>query len=182
MLAMSAIAALALAYGLRHDVAYALSSGPPAELGDLTRLSRASLPALRNRWVRAEATLSPTVAVRYARPLEAGSYRVAQVSGQPNVWVQIRVPADMEGPHFVPPTSFMGRILPLAAGGVRLQGVERAMQLASGGRDVSDAWLLVDDEAPHGLRWSLGVVSLLIGFACFNVWGLVRLLRPVHDG
>jgi hypothetical protein len=44
-----------------------------------------------------------------------------------------------------------------------------------------DAWLLIDGETPSGTRWVLGVAVLLLGFAAFNVAGIVRLARPVRD-
>jgi hypothetical protein len=179
-LVVTALAAVLLAFGLRHDLAYALGGSRPEEIGALERVRPEQ--GLANRFVRADGVLSATVAVRYRRPLESGSYRLAELAGNPSIWVQVRVPEEMEGPHFVAPTSFVGRLLPLEDGGIRLQGLGHAMQVASGGRDVAGAWLLLDDESPASLRYVLGVEVLLLVFASFNAWALVRLLRPVKDG
>ena len=49
-------------------------------------------------------TLRADGAVRYARPLEDDTYRLAQVEGNDKLWVQVSVPddpADPEGAHFV---------------------------------------------------------------------------------
>ena len=178
-LLLTALASLFVAFGLRHDLRYALAGGKPDDLGALDQVR--PTPALSNRYVRAEGTLSAT-AVRYRRPLEAGSYRLAALAGNPAIWVQVRVPEDMEGPRFVAPTSFVGRLLPLGDGGIRLHGLGQAMRLASGGQDLTGAWLLLDDESPASLRYLVGVEVLLLAFASFNVWALVRLLRPVKGG
>ena len=43
------------------------------------------------------------------------------------------------------------------------------------------ACLLIDGESPAGTRWVLGLAVLLLGFAAFNLVGLIRLARPVRD-
>jgi hypothetical protein len=44
-----------------------------------------------------------------------------------------------------------------------------------------DAWILIDGEAPNGLRWVMGIVVLLLAFAIFNVVGILRLARPIRS-
>ncbi len=177
VLCVSALCSLALALGLWPDARYALQSGRPVDVGNLSQISAGASPG----WVRAEGELSVSEAVRYRRPLERGSYRLARAAGNDRIWVQIRVPENLEGPHFVPPSSFVGRLLPFSQAGLRYRGLSEA---ASGvaGETVADGWLLIDGESPSSIRWVLGLVGLFGAFTLFNSWALVRLLRPVRDG
>ena len=178
-LAITALASITMSGALFSDVSYGLSSTPPRDLGSLAEVSPGE--QLANRWVRAEGRLGTAGAIRYGRPLESDSYRLAPVAGNPKVWVQLRVPAGMEGPHFVPPTSFVGRLLPASSAGLRHGGLQSSVAEAGGVTMPDDAWLLIDGEAPATTRWTLGVVALLLGFAGFSVYGLFRLLSPVRD-
>lgn len=178
-LAVCACAALLLSFGLRHDVAYALRSGAPTDIGTLETFTPTSEHA--NRWVRASGALLPEPAVRYRRPLEPMTYRLSRVAGNPRVWVQITVPEAMEGPHFIPPTSFVGRLMPVSEGGIRARGLRDAMATVAGETPVEGDYLLVDNESPGSLAWVLGLVGLFGCFAVFNVWGFVHLMRPVRD-
>jgi hypothetical protein len=129
--------------------------------------------------VHGEGQLSVTRAIRYARPLEHDTYRLASVEGNPKLWVQIRVPANEEGPRFVPPDSFVGRLVPMSKLGIRQRGLRDAVGEAGLDRPGEDAWLLLDGESPAALRWALGLLGLLGAFAAFNVLGLVKLTRPI---
>jgi hypothetical protein len=176
-LGAAAAASVALALAVLPDAAYSLRAGEPRDLGDLTtaRLD----PALGDKWVHGEGQLSVTRAIRYARPLEHDTYRLASVEGNPKLWVQIRVPANEEGPRFVPPDSFVGRIMPMSKLGIRQRGLPEAVGRAGVTPPPTDAWLLVDGESPAALRWALGLLALLLAFTAFNVLGLVRLTRPI---
>src|SRR5690606_37886330 len=101
-LTATVIASLAMAIALLPEVSYGLRGGTPTDLGPLAHLTPTS--ELDNTWVHGDALLGTSGAVRYGRPLESDTYRLAPVAGNPKLWVQIRVPAGMEGPHFVPPT------------------------------------------------------------------------------
>ncbi len=118
--------------------------------------------------------------MRYSRPLENDSYRLAHVAGNERIWVEVRVPDGLEGPHFVPPSSFVGRLVPLEHSGLSHNDLDRAVT-ASGGTMPKDAWLLMDGHAPKGSRWAMGLILLFITFAGFNAFGLYRLWRPVKD-
>lgn len=178
-MALTAVVSLGMALTLRSEAAYALRGGQPEDVGDLTSTTPSA--ALNNRWVRAEALLGTTGAIRYSRPLDGDTFRLAPVAGNERIWVEIRVPSGLEGPHFVPPTSFVGRLVPLSRAGLRHTGLPSEVRAATGqGLDV-DSWLLVDGESPRSLRWALGLVALFVGFAAFNIFGLYRLLRPVRD-
>jgi hypothetical protein len=179
-LSLGALASLALALAVLPDVVYSLRDGSPRDLGDL--VSARIDPGLADVWVHGEGQLSATRAIRYARPLEHDTYRLASVEGNPKLWVQVRVPANEEGPRFVPPDSFVGRLLPMSALGLRQRGLPEAVRESGVEPPASDAWLLVDGESPAALRWALGLMALLVAFATFNLVGLVRLTRPIPTG
>ncbi len=174
-LSVTALVALAMAWALSGEAAYSLEKGPPKDLGNLSELRPG--PALANTWVHGEALLGSAQAIRYHRPLEDDSYRLAPVAGNDTVWVQIRVPEGMEGPRFVPPTSFVGRLVPISSAGLRHSGLDDAVETAGAGKVPDGAWLLIDGEAPATTRWAIGLVVMFLGFAAFNVYGLARLLR-----
>jgi hypothetical protein len=179
-LTLSALGSLVLAFELRGEALFAVESGPPADLGELSQFHPA--PKQANTWVRGEGTLRADGAVHYARPLEQDTYRLAQVDGNDKLWVQVGVPddpSDPEGAHFVPPTSFVGRLIPVANAGIRHSVVRAAVSDAWQGKVPDDAWLLVDGEAPHTTRWALGLVGLFLGFAAFNLVGLAKLTQKV---
>jgi len=135
-----------------------------------------------NTWVHGSGTLRSDGAVHYARPLERDSYRLAQVEGNRKLWVQISVPedpSDPDGARFVPPTSFVGRLIPVSHAGLRHGVVRAAVGDAWQGMVPDDAWLLVDGEAPQTTRWALALCGLFIGFAAFSVIGLVKLTHKV---
>ncbi|HMJ15307.1 MAG TPA: hypothetical protein VK524_28020 [Polyangiaceae bacterium] len=171
---LTVVAACFMSFALRGEALYALQSGPPTRLGNLSFFDPAH--AKPNTWVQGEAALAHAGAVRYQRPLEGDSYRLARVADSAHLWVQVRVPSEMEGPHFVPPNSFVGRLVPVAEAGLRYRGLGESAGMAA------NAWLLIDGEAPQSTRWSLGLLALFAGFAAFNVYGLFRLLRPIRDG
>src|SRR5690606_18430963 len=120
-LSATALASLAMVVALSDDVSYSVKGALPTDLGELVDVT--PTPELVNSWVRGEALLGTSGAVRYGRPLESDSYRLAPVAGNSKIWVQVRVPAGMEGPHFVPPTSFVGRFIPAADAGLRHSGL-----------------------------------------------------------
>ena len=176
-LGLGAVTSLALALAVVPDVLYSLQGGGPRDLGDL--VSARLGPPLSDSWVHGEGQLSITRAIRYARPLEHDTYRLASVEGNPKLWVQVRVPANEEGPRFVPPDSFVGRLLPMSKLGIRQRGLPDAVGKSGVEPPAADAWLLVDGESPGAMRWALGLLALLLAFASFNVVGLLRLTRPI---
>ncbi len=178
-MAAAALCAVTLAVNLVPEVVFALGDATPVELGELApaKLERQH----HNRWVHAAGSLSVDRAIRYQRPLEGDSYRLAEVEGNPKVWVQVRVPAGEEGPHFVPPGSFVGRLLSARELSVRQQGLPEAMAQAGLGSMTDDDWILIDGEAPRTMRWVIGLVLLLLAFAVFNMVGILRLARPIRS-
>jgi len=176
-LSLGAALSVWLAFLVLPDARYSLQAGGVRDIGDLARARLG--PELENAWVRAGGQLSATKAVRFRRPLERDSYRLAQSEDNPNVWVQIRVPAGEEDPRFVPPDSFVGRLLPLSAASLRQGGIADAVDRAGLEPLRKNAWILLDGESPAANRWVLGLIGLLAAFATFNVVGLVRLSSSI---
>jgi hypothetical protein len=176
-LSIGLVGSLALAWAVLPDVSYSLRRGEPQELGELAQKSLP--PELGDNWVHGSGQLSALNAIRYRRPLERDSYRLASVEGNPKLWVQIRVPAGEEDPRFVPPDSFVGRLLPVAELGIRQRGLREAVGEAGLAPPSDDAWLLLDGESPAALRWAIGLFGLLLAFAAFNAIGLFRLARSI---
>jgi hypothetical protein len=173
---LGATGSLWLALSVLSDVSYSLHAGDPIGLGDLRTKSLDA--KLSNHWVQGEGELS-SKAIRYKRPLESDSYRLASLESNPRVWVEVRVPANEEGPRFVPPASFVGRLVPVADLGIRHGALPDAVTEAGLGPVTDDAWFLFDGESPQGQRWTIGLLVLLLAFAAFNVVGLLKLLRPI---
>lgn len=178
LMAFTALFALRLSLGLRGELAYSLAGGTPNDIGDLSRRKPEELRA--NSWVRAEGALSASEVVHYARPLESGGYRLAPIEGNRSFWVELRVPPDSDPEHFLAPASFVGRLVPARGAGLRYHALRDAAAEA-GHALPPNAWLLIDGESPAGTRWVIGLQVLLVGFAAFNVLGLLRLARPVRD-
>ncbi len=173
------LGSLALAAALRGEFVFSLSGQAPRPVGELSRFAPQAHD--ENSWLQGEGELEVQGAIAYRRPLESDSYRLSRVSGTQKLWVQVRVPRDDDDPdhkRFVPPTSFVGRLVPANASGVRLSQLGGAIAEAGRPPLPSDAWLLIDGEGPATTRWTLGVGALLLGFAAFNLFGLRRLLRP----
>lgn len=173
------LGSLALGAALWGELSFSLSGQPPHGVGELSRFKPQARDA--NTWVQGEGELEVQGAIAYRRPLESDSYRLSRVSGTQQLWVQVRVPSDDDDPdhkRFVPPTSFVGRLVPASQGGVRLSQLGSAIAEAGRPPLPSNAWLLIDGEGPATTRWTLGLGGLLLGFAAFNLVGLRRLLRP----
>jgi hypothetical protein len=182
VMSLTLLGSLALLLSLGGELSFSFGSKAPRGVGELSSFSPQAGDA--NTWVQGEGALEIGDAIAYRRPLESDSYRLSRVSGARKLWVQVRVPRDDDDPdhkRFVPPSSFVGRLVPVDQGGVRLSQLGTA--IADAGRPPlpGDAWLLIDGEAPATTRWTLGVGMLLVGFAAFNAFGLRRLLRPAAD-
>jgi hypothetical protein len=180
---MSVTAGLALTtvFGLRSSAAFALELGPPREVGALTAVQLGG--SLANSWVHGTGTLAGE-GVEYRRPLDGDRYRLVQIDGNPRLFVELRVPAGVEPAHYVAPNSFVGRLVPLENAGIRYHAVSDALSRTLAGAAHStadDAWVLVDGQAPSTSRWALALGALFIVFAAANVWGIVRLLKPVSQ-
>lgn len=180
-LTLTSIAALGMIAALFGDLRYAMKSGAPEDVGVLTSLTPQANQ--KNAWIRGEGELAPIGGIRFERPLESDSFRMAPVQGNPKLWVQIRVPSGYENEHFVAPTVFSGRLVPLSSLGLRYSTLAVAPESAgwNAGHMARDAWLLIDGETPKEARWMIGLVGLFAGFALFSLGALFSLLRPVGN-
>lgn len=179
LMILTAAAAIAMAVLLFGEARYAIATGTPNDIGELATLKP---PAdLSNRYVHATGLLGTTGAIRYARTAESDSFRLMPVAGNPSVWVEIRVPEGFEGPRFVPPSSFAGRLVPMSKAGMRHVGLAKAIKDQTDVSVPADAWLLIDGSSPRASRWAIALAALFVAFAGWNLVGVARVLRPVKD-
>lgn len=179
LMVITAIAALMAGFSLRGEASYAFTKGAPTELGELATLRPSA--ELSNTYVRGTGLLATQGAIKYGRPLEGDSFRLAKLAGTSNVWVEIRVPEGFEGPRFVPPSTFAGRLVPLADVGLRHLGLADAIRAGGTAELPADTWVLIDGCSPRGSRWATALTLLFAGFAAWNLLGVARVLRRVRD-
>ncbi len=179
LMLLTAAAAVWMALALLGEARYALSPGQPQDVGDLTSLHPGT--DMANRYVRAAGLLGTSGAIRYGRAAEGDSFRLAPIAGNPGLWVEIRVPEGFEGPRFVPPTTFAGRLVPFRTAGVRHVGLVNAVRDQTEVRVPDDAWLLIDGSSPRASRWAVALAALFAGFAVWNLAGVARVLSRVRD-
>ena len=173
----TAVLAAAMAIGLVGDVRYALASAEPEDIGDLAKLS--SDGAANNHFVRATGHLGGTGAIRYERPLEPDSFRLTPVLGNDKMWVEMRVPEGGAPANFVPPTTFVGRIVRFEDAAFRYRGLARSVHEATGAVIPPHASVLVDGATPTASRWTVALAALFVFFAGYNLVTIARILLPV---
>ena len=179
LMMVTAVASATMCWALRSEVAYALARSSPTDVGDLASLDVGTVAP--GTYVEATGMLGTTGAIRYSRPLEGDSFRLQPVAGNPRVWVEIRVPEGMEGPRFVPPATFAGRLAPMSDAGLRHAGLVRSVLRETNTRVPDGAWVLVDGASPRASRWALALFGLFAFFALWNVVNVVRILRPIRE-
>lgn len=177
LMIVTTVAALAMCWALGSEVAYATAAPIPRSVGDLTSLD---LSTVQPGYVHAKGLLGTAGAIRYARPFEGDSFRLHPVAGKDKIWVEIRVPEGMEGPRFVPPSEFTGRLVPFHDAGLRHAGVQNSVQRETGKSVPADAWLLIDGASPRASRWAVALLALFAFFAVWNLVNVIRILRPVR--
>lgn len=179
LMVLTAAAAIAMSVLLFGEARYALAASSPVEAGDLATLKPS--PDLANKYVFATGLLGATGAIRYARTAESDSFRLMPVAGNPSIWTEIRVPEGFEGPRFVPPTKFAGRLVPMSKAGMRHVGLAKAVKDRTDVTIPEDAWLLIDGSSPRASRWAIALAAMFLAFAGWNLFGVARVLRPVRD-
>ncbi len=179
LMMVTAVASVAMCWALRTEVAYSFSKPVPQDLGELGALPLDTVKP--GTYVEARGLLGSAGALRYSRPLEGDSFRLQPVPNNPRLWVEIRVPEGLEGPRFVPPTTFAGRLSPMPAAGLRHSGLARSVHAQTGTVIKPDAWILVDGASPRASRWAVALFALFAFFGLWNVYHTVRVLRRVHD-
>jgi hypothetical protein len=176
-MAVAAVASAAMALALTRDATYALQSTSVSDLGDLTATPASAL--VSNELVHGRGRLAGAGALRYERPFESDSYRIAPVAGRPDVWVELRVPAGEESNRFVPKTDFVGRMVKFSSTGLRHRGLRSAIEDRTGQKVGSDAYLVVDGQTPEGARAYALLWLMFVSFAVWNVVAIARLVRKV---
>lgn len=189
LMGICVVASSVMCMFLFSEVRYALTDGVPVNVGELAKLDVSDWAAGLvdkgvsrpvERYVEASGVLGDKGAIRYSRPFEGDSFRLQPVQGNELVWVEIRVPQGMEGSRFVAPTTFTGRLVPLASAGIRHSGIKGAVKRETKQTIKEGALLLVDGASPRASRWAVALFCLFGFFVLWNVVNLVRILRPVR--
>jgi len=177
LMLVTALSAGTMCWALSSEVAYATAKPIPTHAGDLTKLDLANAEP---GYVEAHGLLGSAGAVRYSRPFEGDSFRLHPVAGNKRIWVEIRVPQGMEGPRFVPPSSFTGWLVPFEDAGLRHAGVAKSVARETKSAVPPNSWILIDGASPRASRWAVALFALFGFFSIWNVVSLVRILRPVR--
>ena len=176
VMALAAVASAAMAVSLTRDASYALGSSSVTDLGDLSTSSA----FVSNSFVSGKGQLAGAGQLRYERPFESDSYRIAPVTGRNDVWVELRVPAGAESNRFVPKGEFAGRLVRFSQAGLRHRGLRSAIEARTGQKVPESAFLLVDGQAPENSRAFAMLWVMFVGFALWNVAAIARLVRKVR--
>lgn|GEM_PF-546888 len=179
MMGLTAIAAGWMSLLLLGEARYALTPKQLTDVADLATLSPTA--DLDNRYVRATGLLGTTGAIRYGRAAEGDSFRLAPVAGNNKIWVEIRVPEGFEGPRFVPPTNFAGRLVRFEKAGIRHARLPESVRAQTEQQVPENAWVLIDGSSPRASRWAVALVVLFIGFFLWNAAAIARVLGRVRD-
>lgn len=176
LMILTALFAVVLGAGLLADVRYALSVSEPRDAGELASL--VPDPSVGNRFVRGQGALDTAAAVRYETIFGREIFELAPIAGNRRIWVEMRVP-DGEPGKVLPPTTFVGRLVPLDSAAFRIRNWRVSGQLLSGAAG-RDAWVLIDGAAPASLSWAVGLLGLLLVFAGYNLVTIARIVRRVR--
>jgi hypothetical protein len=177
VMAVAAVASAAMAFSLTRDAAYAFRSSSATDLGELTDTPASSF--VSNEMVQGKGRLGGAGALRYERPFESDSYRIAPVGGRSDVWVELRVPAGAESNRFVPKAEFAGRLVRFADTGLRHRGLRRAIEERTGQKVGDGAYLIVDGQTPGDSRAYALLWLMFVSFAAWNVGAIVKLVKKV---
>ncbi len=90
LMTVTAFLALMMTVALAGDVRFAFASPVPDDVGDMLHFVPDA--SMRNHFVRGTGMLSAASAIRYDRPLEHDSFRLAPLAGNDNIWVEMRIP------------------------------------------------------------------------------------------
>ena len=178
LMVVAALASAGMALALTRDAAYSLRSTSATDLGNLAVAPASSM--VSNSFVQGTGRLGGAGQIRYERPFESDSYRIAPVAGNNKVWIEVRVPAGAESNRFVPKTEFSGRLVRFAQAGLRHRGLRSAIEERTGQHVPDDAYLLVDGQAPSGARAFALLWAMFVAFALWNVATIVKLVRKVE--
>jgi len=178
LMAVTAFLALTMTVALAGDVHFAFASAVPDDVGDMMHFVPDA--SMKNRFVRGTGMLSAASAIRYDRPMERDSFRLAPLAGNDNIWVEMRIPEGTSGAQFVPPATFVGRLLPMQSAAFRYRGLGRSVHEVTGTAVQENAWVLVDGATPSSSRWTVALATLFAIFAAYNLVTIGRIVRPVR--
>lgn len=178
LMGVTALVALAMIWALAGEVRYALASGEPRSIGELSELPLDG--NLADAFVHGTARLDAKAQARYERFLEADGFLVARIVGSEKLWIELRQPRDGEKAARLP-TSFVGRLVPMASAGLTYRGLTDHIEEQTKIQVPDDAWLLVEGATPASSRWAVALAGVLTLFAGWNLAQLVRLTRRVRD-
>jgi hypothetical protein len=177
LMALAAVASAGMAASLTRDAAYAFRSTSAIDLGDLSAAPASAFTS--NELVQGHGRLGGAGALRYERPFESDSYRIAPVANRADVWVELRVPSGEENNRFVPKAEFSGRLVRFGDVGLRHRGLRGAIEDRTGQKVSKDAYLLVDGQTPSDARAFALLWAMFVSFALWNVVTILRLVRKV---
>jgi hypothetical protein len=131
---------------------YALSSGGPQTLGNLTT-AKLEVTGVRGSWVQGFGEVERD-AISFRRRGELGSFVLGRLVRRPELWVLLPVPTG--GVHYLPPRVLEGRLVSREGMGLRFLPVAQLMErrgsgagdylLVVGGRPADhemDLWLML---------------------------------------
>ncbi|HMI87451.1 MAG TPA: hypothetical protein VK550_25355 [Polyangiaceae bacterium] len=177
LMGLTGLLAVFMTAALASDVTYAFAGSAPEPVGELSHLAPAS--PLRNTFVRADGLLRRESAIRYHRPLETDTFQLVPVAGNDRIWVELRVPPGPPNAVAVPPTTFVGRLLPMRSIAFGFGGLRRSVE-TSAAPIAPDAWVLIDGATPTSSQWTVALAALLALFAGYNLLMIARILRPAR--
>lgn len=177
LMGVTSLVALAMVWALWGEVRYAWTPGEPRPVGELAMLPLDE--GLADAFVHGTARLDERAQARYERFLEVDDFLVAQVVGNERLWVELRQPKEGHAARL--PTSFVGRLVPMASAGLTYRGLAERIEEQTKIRVPKDAWLLVEGATPASSRWAIALAGVLTIFAAWNLTQLVRLTRRVRD-
>ncbi len=178
LMGVTAFLALTMTVALAGDVRFAFASAVPDDVGEMMHFTPDA--SMQNRFVRGTGMLSAASAIRYDRPMERDSFRLAPIAGNDNIWVEMRIPEGISAAQFVPPATFVGRLLPMHSAAFRYRGLGRSVHEVTGAAVPENAWVLVDGATPTSSRWTVALATLFAIFAAYNLVTIVRIVRPVR--
>jgi hypothetical protein len=166
-------ASAALAFALRHDLRFALSSRTPIDLPATP--TTAQLEGAAHRLVDIRGVPGGVGAVDYRRPIGNGLYRLAPLVDQPNVYVELRLPDGIDPTRYIPPTSLHGRLVPMDEGGARFSSA-RALIQSSTGRPAPAQTFILEEGAQPSLASPGAVIAMLALLLCIGQ--VAMMVRP----
>jgi hypothetical protein len=172
IMAAAVVAVMALLIGLRGEIAYAVSTTQPVDLGSIRSVHPSELSS--NSYVRIAGTPTIGHSVGYARGFGT-RYRVFPLAGQRTIYVQVQ---DTGGESFVR-SEFIGRLVTFDDLGGRYAELARTMARDAGLPVTSESFVLLAGEPPASYTWTLFVALICVAFVLLDVYFIVRWFRPL---